>query len=225
MQCAIVELRQYTLHPGRRDELIELFEREFLETQEAVGMTLLGQFRDVGQSDRFVWLRGFADMESRAASLAAFYDGPVWAAHRTAANATMLDSDDVLLLRPAREGSGLETSSGEPFPNGAPGQPHRIYLAGVHSLSEPAREADIARIDASISPACDAAGGAILAWYVSEARPNTYPRLPVREGENVVVWFAAFADGASSDAFRRAQRRGDDAQLLRLEPTKRSRLR
>jgi hypothetical protein len=28
----ITELRRYTLHPGRRDELIELFDREFVET-------------------------------------------------------------------------------------------------------------------------------------------------------------------------------------------------
>ena len=34
------------------------------------------------------------------AMLAAFYDGPVWRAHRDEANATMIDSDDVLLLRP-----------------------------------------------------------------------------------------------------------------------------
>jgi hypothetical protein len=27
----IVELRQYTLHPGRRDDLVALFEAEFVE--------------------------------------------------------------------------------------------------------------------------------------------------------------------------------------------------
>jgi hypothetical protein len=31
---AVIELRQYTLHSNRRDELIELFDREFVETQE-----------------------------------------------------------------------------------------------------------------------------------------------------------------------------------------------
>src|SRR5688572_25580775 len=57
--CPITELRQYTLHPGKRDTLIDLFDREFVETQEAVGMTLIGQFRDLDKPDRFVWLRGF----------------------------------------------------------------------------------------------------------------------------------------------------------------------
>lgn len=95
---AVVELRQYTLHPGRRDTLIALFEREFIETQEALGLRVIGQFRDLDDPDRFIWLRGFSDMSARRRSLAAFYDGPVWAAHRDAANATMVDSDNVRLL-------------------------------------------------------------------------------------------------------------------------------
>ena len=41
---AIVELRQYTLHPQQREVLIDLFDREFVETQEAQGMRVLGQF-------------------------------------------------------------------------------------------------------------------------------------------------------------------------------------
>jgi hypothetical protein len=63
-------------------------------------MSLIGQFRDVGDPDRFVWLRGFPDMETRATALQAFYGGPVWKEHRDAANATMVGSDNVLLLRP-----------------------------------------------------------------------------------------------------------------------------
>src|SRR6185436_19195944 len=47
MRDRVVELRQYTLHPGMRDVLIDLFDREFVETQEALGMTVLGQFRDL----------------------------------------------------------------------------------------------------------------------------------------------------------------------------------
>ncbi len=65
----MLELRQYTLRPGRRDDLIELFERELVRPQEAVGMRVLGTFRDLDDSDRFVWLRGFADMTSRRSGL------------------------------------------------------------------------------------------------------------------------------------------------------------
>ena len=104
----IVELRQYTLHPGARETLIELFDREFVETQEACGMKVIGQFRDLDDPDRFVWLRGFPDMPARARALAAFYGGPVWKAHRNAANATMIDSDNVLLLRPVAPDAGFD---------------------------------------------------------------------------------------------------------------------
>jgi hypothetical protein len=31
----VVELRQYTLRPGQRDVLIDLFDRELVESQEA----------------------------------------------------------------------------------------------------------------------------------------------------------------------------------------------
>jgi hypothetical protein len=224
MQCAIVELRQYTLHPGRRDELIELFEREFLETQEAAGMTLIGQFRVQEKNDRFVWLRGFKDMQSRAAALAAFYDGPVWAAHRAAANATMIDSDNVLLLRPARAGSGFSVS--EPFPSGSEAPSGRAYVAGVHSLRDSAREDDLARVESAIAPGVGAAGGSILAWYLSERSPNSFPRLPLREDENVVVWFAGFPDASSADAGLAAiTPELNRAATLRLTPTARSRLR
>jgi hypothetical protein len=37
--CSVFELRQYTLRPGQRDVLIELFDRELVETQEAVGIS------------------------------------------------------------------------------------------------------------------------------------------------------------------------------------------
>ncbi|WP_410643045.1 NIPSNAP family protein [Amycolatopsis sp. lyj-346] len=119
----VVELRRYTLHPGRRDELIELFEREFVEPQEAAGAHLFGLFRARASPDEFVWLRGFRSMAARKEALERFYSGPAWKAHRSAANATMIDSDNVLLLRPVRRGlaapppgTGLHVTISAPAP-------------------------------------------------------------------------------------------------------------
>ncbi|HZZ00563.1 MAG TPA: NIPSNAP family protein [Candidatus Baltobacteraceae bacterium] len=157
----VVELRQYTLQPGRRDELIDLFEREFVESQEALGMELLGTFRDARRGDRFVWLRAFPDMESRKQSLTEFYEGPVWQEHRNAANATMIDSDNVLLLRP----------TGGVIPNPCVRPP---LLAVTYFDSA---QADVAAIER--------AGGTILESFETETSPNTFPRLPVREDVRV----------------------------------------
>ena len=130
--CPIVELRQYTLHPGKREVLIDLFDREFIETQEAVGIKVIGQFRNVDDPDRFVWLRGFPDMTSRAKALQDFYSGPVWKAHREAANATMIDSDNVLLLRPALPTSGFSLEDLKRPPVGADKVPTSLVVTTIY---------------------------------------------------------------------------------------------
>jgi hypothetical protein len=40
-------------------------------------------------------------------------------------------------------------------------------------------------------------GASILAYFVTEHSENTFPVLPVREGENVFVWFSRFNDQAA----------------------------
>ena len=112
---SILELRQYTLYPGKRDTLIDLFERDFLDPQEVMGAELIGQFCDLENPNRFVWLRGFPDMSSRGRMLEEFYTGSIWKAHREEANATMEDSDNVLLLRTAWPDQGSLLSVEQPL--------------------------------------------------------------------------------------------------------------
>jgi NIPSNAP len=224
----IVELRQYTLHPGQRDVLIELFERALIEPQEEVGMRVLGQFIDRDDQDRFVWLRGFADMHSRRDGLSAFYGGPVWQAHRDAANATMIDSDDVLLLRAARSGAAFRPGDQRPAV-GADGNRTGIVSAAIVYL----RRAGMGRaavdvFESMVAPAIAAGGGSLLGYFVSETSRNDFPRLPVRENEPVLVWFAGLADEPDSTTVARAASAFTKAQLsrwiehLRLAPTPRS---
>ena len=107
IETPVVELRRYRLRPGRRDTLIGMFEEHFIEPQEAAGSRIVGSFRVDGDPDGFVWLRGFTHHAARPRALADFYGGPVWQARRDAANATMVDSDDVHLLRAISPGTGL----------------------------------------------------------------------------------------------------------------------
>ncbi|MET9436677.1 NIPSNAP family protein [Streptomyces sp. NPDC006551] len=195
---AVIELRQYTLRPRRRDELIELFDREFVETQEEVGMSVLGQFRDLDDPDRFVWLRGFRDMETRHRALTDFYGGPVWAEHGPRANATMIDSDDVLLLRPLPVGRGFSASPSERSPVGA-AAPDRFVAATLWSFA-PGRDEGVELIRDGLLPVLLETGPAPLALLTTEHAPNTFSRLPVRTGENVAAIFTSYPD---EDAHRR----------------------
>jgi hypothetical protein len=197
----VVELRQYTLHPGRRDALIDLFNREFVESQEAEGMSVLGQFCDLDDPDRFIWLRGFADMASRARGLSGFYGGPVWAAHRDAANATMIDSDDVLLLRPAWNAAGF---AHDPARRGAHDDgtaPRGVVDVTVFNLNDAAGPALLDFCRERMTSVLRRGGALEQGWYVTEPSPNNFPRLPVREGESVLVGVAVFKDLAAYDAF------------------------
>jgi len=186
--CSVVELRQYTLHPGRRGTLVELFERAFIEPQEIAGIRVLGQFEDLDSPDRFVWFRGFADMASRRASLESFYGGPVWAEHRDAANATMIDSDDVLLLRPVRPYGGFPRRKAS-----APGtrETSRLLVRILHRA--PGVDDLIDFCLENVEPALEGTSAPVVAWLETEHSPNDF-RLPVRADADVVVCISAFPD-------------------------------
>jgi quinol monooxygenase YgiN len=194
----IVELRQYTLHPGRRDELVELFEREFVESQDAVGARVVGTFRDLGAPDRFVWLREFADMAARRDALTAFYGGPVWAAHRDAANATMIEFDDVLLLEPVA--GEFRGAARPPVGAGRPG-PSRVLL----------------EVRAAGSDVEESASAVVLR---TAPHANDFPALPIRD-EQVVVRLTAHDTAADAAAARERLAPGA-LQVAELEPTARS---
>jgi hypothetical protein len=217
----VVELRQYTLHPGRREALIALFDRELVETQEATGMQVIAQFRDLDRPNVFTWLRGFPDMAARADSLGAFYGGPVWAEHREAANATMISSDNVRLLRPARPGAGFALGD-RPGPGAAEPAPG-LVIAAIHTLTAPAAREFSEVFERRFLPELVASGVRPFAMLETESAPNTFPRLPVREGEHAFVWFTRFADLAESERWNRRLVGLPPAEIWRLAPTARSR--
>ena len=239
----VVELRQYTLNPGQRETLIALFDREFIESQEATGMTVIGQFSDLDRPDMFVWLRGFDSMDVRKEALAAFYDGPVWAAHRDAANATMIKSDDVLLLKPAWLGAGFDLSglqrpvSAEQENSSNENRLGGIVVIRIHHLRSEAETEFASRFAVEAAPMMKAHGVRLLAAFVTEHAQNSFPRLPVRASENVFLSIARF-DGTEAHASQEAALAAAPAwqafwqtahldlakpiETLRLSPTSRS---
>jgi hypothetical protein len=197
---AIVELRRYTLRPGRRDDLIALFDTHFLEGQESCGMKIIGQFRDLDDPDAFVWLRGFEDMQARHNALSAFYDGPVWHEHRSFANATMIDSDDVLLLHPAGDSGGFALPAERPR-LGSTDQSPAIIQAVTYKLNSPAEPGFLAFFQQTLAPVLQAPDEQRIALFASEHSENTFTRLQVRLGENVVVSFSRFDNAAAHASF------------------------
>jgi NIPSNAP len=226
---SVLELQQYTVHGGRRGQFIELFESEFLEPQEAAGMQIIGQFRDLDDPNRIAWLRAFPDMIARAQGLGTFYGSDAWMSNRDAANATMLDSDNVLLLAPTTPAAEFDASMRV-----------GLVVANICYVERGLLPAFAQFFDDAMMPVVSAAGATVLGRYQTEFATNTFPTLPVRE-ESVFVWFAGFANAAIFECYR--ENMGDapdwrkDAssdllrpffrkpEVVRLAPTERSRLR
>ena len=223
MSFEVVELRRYTLQPGKRDALIEIFEREFIETQEATGMVPVGHYRDLDDPDSFVWFRGFPAASARAASLDEFYRrSPAWLAHRDAANATMIDSDNVLLLRAARPEVCFDLRGLVRPASGGSAARSFVGIA-IYLLDEAPTQAFVQRFETVFLPvlrrSCER-----VAYFVSDGRPNDFPALPVREGEHAFVVSAVCEDAAALAAFSKTFT-GQACEVLRLDPAARALLR
>jgi hypothetical protein len=161
-------------------------------------------------------------------ALESFYGGPVWAAHRIAANATMLETNGVLLLRPARPELAFRLDDATRATR-SDGRGAVTVLAGVHQMPQPVDAQTVARFERQVAPLLQGHGVRLEGVFITEPSPNTFTKLPVREGEHVLVWFGTIARDqlAQSPVDRLASLVTLDNQpatLLELEPTPRSRL-
>jgi hypothetical protein len=112
--------------------------------------------------------------------------------------------------------------------------------ATVYPLAQPPSSHLLELLTSGIEPLLCASGAESIALLETETKPNDFPRLPVREGQPVVVRIARFADiDAHAAALARCTASPAWAGLhsrlqgylraapleLRLEPTSRSLLR
>ena len=107
----IIDLRDYTLKANARDQFIERCETLIFPEQKRLGATILGTFRDADNPNGIVWLRAVPGLAERKRILTEFYSkGEVWKANRREVNSWIVDSDNVLLVKPVSE---LITTSNE----------------------------------------------------------------------------------------------------------------
>lgn len=224
----VIEFRRYTTVEGGQAAFTRYFENLFPEAFQQLGAMALGQFTERGNPNSFLWLRGFASWEQRAVANAAFYYGPVWKEHKATLNGLMTDSDNVLLLRPLRPGSGvpvLPTVDPVLNPEGAQGDAAALLCAVLPGQLE--------RFDELAAPAFAAwreAGWREAGVLATLDMPNNFPQLPVRGDGPHLVWLGTAAPGSAPPAWELLS--GAARELLReppesilLQPTPRSRLR
>jgi len=199
-KLTVIELRNYLLKSGVRRNFTDYFERHFINAQDILGGYVLGQFRIEGDDDKFFWIRGFEDMQSRLVFLRGFYgQGQVWKDYGSNANDMMLDSDNVYLLRPLSNGLN---SYDLPRQKG-------IIVVEYYFANSDQLEQLTNFFQTNFAPTLKSKP----TLWVSETTPNDFPRLPVIQDRNLLVSITSYAD--ESDYYSQSRQSAAAMEQLR----------
>lgn len=229
----VIELRRYTIRAGERENFARYFETFFPEAFQQLGAIAFGEGFERAKTDHFTWLRGFRDMPARKDVNTAFYYGPLWREHRNTLNGLMLDSDNVLLLKPATADYRIPVLPAVDPVRETSGATGHIVM----QIFKPAGDVDafIQKTESAAAAYRDI-GLRDAGLLVSLDGPNNFPQLPVREDGPCVVWLGVVRDDDMLRTFEivahRVQQKFmtdnllvEDAELVVLDPAPRSRLR
>jgi NIPSNAP len=231
----VIEFRRYTIKQGEREHFAEYFESYFPEAFQQMGAIVFGQFFERKNAVGFTWMRGFKNNDARAIVNSAFYYGPLWREHASTMNSLMVDSDNVLLLRPLSPGRGIAVLPAvDPIKeeNGAQG----VVVAQIFAVKPNSVDAFVQKAQATFE-SYRAAGAREAGVLATLDVPNNFPQLPVRTDGPYLVWLGIVKDNQALESFfiplaARSTESLSTTGLLRnapelviLDPTDRSRLR
>jgi hypothetical protein len=231
----VIEFRRYTVKEGAREQFAAYFESYFPDAFQQMGAILFGHFFERKNPVGFIWIRGFKNTDARAVINAGFYYGPLWREHGSTMNSLMVDSTNVLLLRPLNSERGLTVlPSVDPItePKGAQG----VVVAQIFAVKENNVDAFAKQAEATFA-GYRAAGVREAGVLVTLDVPNNFPQLPVRTDGPYLVWLGIIEDNQSlENRFNPLAARSSESlastgllrsppELVLLDPTHRSRLR
>ena len=231
----VIEFRRYAIKEGEREHFAEYFDSYFPEAFQQMGAIVFGEFFERKNPVGFTWMRGFKNTDARAIINANFYYGPLWREHASTMNNLMVDSDNVLLLRPLTTAHGVPVLPAlDPIKDskGAQG----VVLAQIFAVKPNSVDA-FARQAEETFASYRAAGAREAGVLVTLDAPNNFPQLPVRTDGPYLVWLGIIKDNQTLDGvFTPLAERSTrplsatgllrrDPELVILDPTHRSRLR
>ena len=231
----VFEFRRYKVKEGEREHFALYFDTYFPDAFQQLGAIVAGSLLERGNRDGFTWIRGFHTIDDRAVANAAFYYGSLWNEHRDTLNNLMVDSDNVLLLRPlSPEHSIITLPAVDPVtePDGARGiVVAQVFAVKPNSVDAFAKAAETTFAEYRAAGAREA--GILLTLDVK----NNFPQLPIRTDGPFLVWLGILKDNQMLDtAFMPVVERSvtiltgtgllrGTPELIVLDPTRRSRLR
>lgn len=207
-EIKVLELRNYLLKPNAAENFRKLFNDRFIEPMKELGGFTVGQFRIEGDEDRFVWMRGFRDMQSRLDFLNAFYlNSPVWKRYRSEANSMIVNSDNVYLLRPLEINSLTVDAAERQW-----GKKNAVVVVDFY-ICNSTLDKTIALFKKDYIPYLKGLEVNDVTFWVSEMSENDFPRLPVFQDKNLLVSITVFNNRREA----RAKLRRIDSPVAKLD--------
>lgn len=218
---SVVEFRRYTIKPGERERFARRFESFFPGAIQQTGAIVAGEFLERANPYMFTWIRCFHDMDDRARLNAALYYGPVWKEHRTQMNELLVDSDNVLLLRPLDPQGGVAILPAVD-PAGEPSGPRGVVVAQVFRIV-PEKTLVLQQQATRVFDAYRVAGAREAGMLVSLETPNNFPQLPIRTDGPYLVWLGILKEDETLEkSFRKLAEEAahslSEAGILRSSP-------
>lgn len=78
MNGAVVEIRRYIAHPGKRAELAKYMDRVVIPFVQARGVEVTASLLDQTDENAYIWIRSFQDESDRERKYEAIYQNPEW---------------------------------------------------------------------------------------------------------------------------------------------------
>ena len=95
----IVEQRTYTLHPGKLQEMLEIYQAEGMETHRRILGNQLGYFyTEIGPLNQVVHMYGYESLDDRARRRAELTADPKWQAYLKKGVSYFQDMETKILL-------------------------------------------------------------------------------------------------------------------------------
>jgi hypothetical protein len=231
----VIEFRRYIIKEGEREHFAQFFESFFPEAFQQLGAIAAGSFFERKNPSGFTWIRGFHTIEDRAIANAEFYYGLVWKEHKKTVNDRIVDSDNVLLLRPLSSDRGITILPAVDLITDADGA-QGIVVAEIFAIKANSVEAFANAAEPTFA-GYRAAGVREAGVLVTLDVLNNYPQLPFRTDGPYLVWLGILKDNQmlENDFNPLAERSRQSLsatgliratpELVVLDPTHRSRLR
>jgi hypothetical protein len=231
----VIEFRRYTIKEGEREHFAQYFQNYFPEAIQQLGAIVFGQFLERKNRSLFTWIRGFKNMDARATINAALYYGPLWKEHRTTMNDLLVDSDNVLLLRPLNQERGVVVLPAVDPVYERTGA-HGVLVAQIFAIKANSVEAFAQKAEPTFAT-YRSAGAHEAGVLVTFDVPNNFPQLPIRTDGPYLVWLGILKDDQkletqfvplveqSLQSLATTGLLRGTPELIILDPTSRSRLR